>query len=88
MLVRELYKKYHELFTALARTNKLPEISEREIEMLVAKLRRDLERLPPPDVDALKDQLCTQLEEEALWHPADQNGRAILSIAVKWVQLA
>ena len=88
MLVRELYSKYHERFTTLAHTNKSPELAEPEIEMLIAKLRRDLERLPPGDVDVLKEQLCTQLEEETLWHPADQNSRAILSIAAKWVQLA
>jgi hypothetical protein len=86
-LYPELYRRYHRLFDDLARSCEPGSDWRKELRARIDSFEADVDSL---DVDAarmLREELCAQLEHEAL-HWARPLARDILFAAVKRLEIA
>lgn len=83
---RELYGKYHRLIDELARTAGPETAWQPGLKARIREFEADADALDPRSAQLLREELCAQLEQEAL-QSTRSLARQILFAAVKWLEL-
>lgn len=83
---RELYGWYHRQINELARLTGPETAWQPELKALIGNLEADIDALDPLSAQMLRDELCAQLEHEAL-SSTRLPARQILLAAVKRLEL-
>lgn len=86
-LYRELYRHYHRLFDELAWSCEPGSDWRKELRARIDSFEADVDTLDADTARTLREELCSQLEHEAL-HRARPLAREILFAAVKWLEIA
>jgi hypothetical protein len=82
---RELYKKYHRLFDDMAKIPKPRQAWLDELHCVLRKIEDEVEILDPVSSRLLREDLCEQLEHEAL-RARSTYGHDVLLVAVKHLE--
>jgi len=82
---RKLYGRYHRLIGELARSCGPETDWRRELRARIDSFEADANTLDAASARLLREELCAQLEHEALY-TARPLGREILFAAVKWLE--
>lgn len=83
---RELYGQYHRLIDELARSAGPKTDWRTGLMAHIDRFNIDAAALDSNSAQLLREELCTQLEHEAL-HSTRQTSREILFAATKWLEL-
>lgn len=86
-LYRELYRHYHRLFDELARSCEPGSDWRKELRARIDSFETDVDALDADAARMLREELCLQLEHEAL-HCVRPLARDILFAAVKRLEFA
>jgi len=85
METTELFGRYHRRIRQLASHRADRSVLRAEIAEVMERLNEECRRLSPASSRRLRDELASQLEEEAL-HCTDASMKAVLVIAVKHLE--
>ncbi|RME61930.1 MAG: hypothetical protein D6782_13205 [Alphaproteobacteria bacterium] len=87
MCGRDLYGRYHRLIDELARSAEPGADWQTALKEHIARFETDAAVLDTDEARLRREELCAQLEHEAL-HSTRPLARRILSAAVKWLELS